>query len=201
MAFVGMGMSIVIIFMFLTQGLYQLAALRDSYVVSSLSEYFHRGPMNMAITYISLVLVGVMLGTLYIYIRKDFIKLNLKIAFEFCFHTITLWILSSEVSYWMNAFTTLQTYKLGLSILWGIYSLLLISLGIAQKKIYLRITAMVLFAITLIKLFIYDIADLDTISKTIIFISLGLLLLVISFLYIKYRHLIFEDKGKSKDKV
>ncbi len=199
-AFIGMSMSLVVIFMFLTQGLYQLAALRDSYVVSSLSEFYHRGPINIGIRYISLALVGLMLGTLYVYTRRDFIKVNLKIAFEFCFHTIVLWILSSEIIYWMNGFTTWQSYKLGLSILWGVYSLILIALGIAKKKLYLRITAIVLFAITLLKLFAYDIADLDTISKTIMFIALGLLLLVISFLYIKYKHIIFEDKEKEENK-
>jgi len=50
----------------------------------------------------------------------------------------------------------------------------------------------VLFAVTLIKLFFYDIAELDTISKTVVFLSLGILLLIISFLYNKYKDLIFE---------
>ncbi|RZL57792.1 MAG: DUF2339 domain-containing protein, partial [Pedobacter sp.] len=84
-------------------------------------------------------------------------------------------------------------YKLGLSILWGIYSLFLISMGLAKNKKHLRIGAMVLFGITLIKLFIYDIAYLSTISKTIVFVSLGILLLIISFLYNKYKHLIIDD--------
>ncbi len=87
-----------------------------------------------------------------------------------------------------------QTYKLGLSIFWGLYALLLIALGIRKSKAYLRIGGMVLFAITLLKLFFYDIASLDTISKTVVFISLGILLLIISFLYNKYRDLISRDK-------
>jgi uncharacterized membrane protein len=51
-----------------------------------------------------------------------------------------------------------------------------------------------LFGITLIKLFFYDIAQLDTIFKTVIFISLGLLLLVISFLYNKYKKRLFGEE-------
>jgi uncharacterized membrane protein len=47
-----------------------------------------------------------------------------------------------------------------------------------------------LFAVTLLKLFFYDISYLDTISKTIVFVSLGILLLIISFLYNKYKNLI-----------
>ena len=69
---------------------------------------------------------------------------------------------------------------------------MLIVLGIIKKKKHLRIGAIVLFAVTLIKLFFYDIADLDTISKTVIFITLGVLLLIISFLYNKYKNLIFD---------
>jgi uncharacterized membrane protein len=71
--------------------------------------------------------------------------------------------------------------------------LLIISLGIWKKKKHLRIAAIVLFAGTLIKLFFYDIKHLDTISKTIVFVTLGILLLIISFLYNKYRNIISAD--------
>ena len=50
----------------------------------------------------------------------------------------------------------------------------------------------VLFAITLCKLFFYDIAQLHTIKKTVVFVSLGTLLLIISFLYHKYKNKINE---------
>jgi uncharacterized membrane protein len=84
-----------------------------------------------------------------------------------------------------------QSNKLGLSILWGIYSFALIALGIWKRRVYLRIAAIVLFGITLIKLFFYDIRNLDTISKTIVFLALGALLLGISFLYNKYRDVLY----------
>jgi len=71
---------------------------------------------------------------------------------------------------------------------------MLISLGIWQSKKYLRIGAIVLFGATLLKLFFYDISHLGTLSKTIIFLVLGILLLIISFLYNKYKHLIFDEE-------
>jgi len=58
---------------------------------------------------------------------------------------------------------------------------------------YLHIAAIVFFTATLIKLFFFDISHLDTISKTIVFISLGVLLLSISFLYTKYREVLSGD--------
>jgi len=69
----------------------------------------------------------------------------------------------------------------------------LIVLGIWRKKKYLRIGAIALFGITLIKLFFYDLSQLDTIAKTVVFISLGVLLLIISFLYHKYKHFISNE--------
>ena len=47
---------------------------------------------------------------------------------------------------------------------------------------------------TLIKIFFYDLTDLDTISKTVVFVSLGVLMLIVSFLYNKYKHLIIDNE-------
>ena len=63
-------------------------------------------------------------------------------------------------------------------ILSGVYALILIALGISGKKKYLRIAAMALFGVTLAKLFFYDITRLDTILKTILFLSRGILMLI-----------------------
>jgi uncharacterized membrane protein len=86
-----------------------------------------------------------------------------------------------------------QSYKLGLSILWGTYSLLLVIIGISRKTKHLRIGAITLFGATLLKLFFYDLSHLNTIAKTIVFVSLGVLLLIISYLYNRYKHTIADD--------
>jgi len=89
--------------------------------------------------------------------------------------------------------------KLGLSIFWGIYALMLIVVGIARNRKHLRVAAIVLLGVTLAKLFFYDVTDLDTIPRTILFVSLGLTLLVISFLYNKYKNAIFGFAGESEE--
>jgi uncharacterized membrane protein len=139
---------------------------------------------------------------IYQYFRANFVKENISerdrvYGFDFLFYVSLLWITSSELINLMDIFGYNESYKLGLSIFWGIYALALIILGISQNKKHLRIGAIGLFAATLAKLFFYDIADLGTISKTVVFVSLGILLLIISFLYTKYRHLIF-DKDEVK---
>ena len=115
-------------------------------------------------------------------------KINNTINFNILFYIAILWIVSSELINILDLSGSTQSYKLGLSILWGVYSLALIALGIWKKQKYIRITAIVLFSITLLKLFFYDISNLGTLSKTIVFVSLGILLLIISFLYNKFKH-------------
>jgi uncharacterized membrane protein len=58
---------------------------------------------------------------------------------------------------------------------------------------------MVLLGVTVAKLFLYDVSDLPTIPKTILFISLGILMLIVSFLYTKYKGVIFKPETGQQD--
>jgi uncharacterized membrane protein len=178
---------------FLTSGLYALSELRDAYLDQTQAEYYHIGSFHIAIRYLSFVFIALTLFASYKYIREAFMKIENRINFGILFHITLLWIVSSELINIMDLSGSTQSYKLGLSILWGVYSLMLIALGIWKKKKHLRIAAIVLFSVTLIKLFFYDISQLGTLSKTIVFVSLGILLLVISFLYNKFKHKISDD--------
>ncbi len=196
---VTIGLSIFVVLVFLIQGLMVLGELKESYISQTLAEYYPRGGFHIGIRYVSYLFAGFTLLSIYHYTRQQFFRqvvADLKIVFDSLFHLTLLWIASSELITWMNILKFAQSYQLGLSILWGVYALLLISLGIWKKKKYLRIGAIILFGITLYKLFFIDISDLDTIAKTIVFVSLGILLLIISFLYNKYKHLISEEPEK-----
>jgi hypothetical protein len=179
---------------FLVQGLYAVSELRESFLEQSLAQYYQRSGFNLVIRYISLVFLTGIVYSVFQYIRQGFIGKDLKKEYDLLFHITVLWVLSSELFSWMDIATlSNHSYKLGLSILWGIYALWLISLGIWKQKKHLRIGAIVLFGLTLVKLFVYDISHLDTISKTIVFVSLGVLLLIISFLYNKFKNLILDE--------
>lgn len=193
---IGFALSVLSILLFLTSSLYDLSELRQSYLNRDTIAYYQIGESNLWIRYVCFVFIALAIYSCYKFTLQDIIKRNWEIALDFLLHVSLLWILSSELLHWMDLAGSSQTYKLGLSILWGAYSLLLISLGIWKKKTYLRIGAIALFGVTLAKLFFYDISDLDTISKTVVFVSLGILLLIISFLYNKYKHIISdESKG------
>lgn len=181
------------VFIFLLNGLYVLSELRDSYLNQAIDSYYKIGSFNLGIRYVAYTFVALSIVICYKYLRADFMKSNFKIAFDLAMHTTILWVISSELIHWLVIYESGQSYKLGLSILWGIYSLFIIGLGIYFKKKHLRIGSLVLFGVTLIKLFFYDISHLGTISKTIVFVSLGVLLLIISFLYNKYKNLITDE--------
>lgn len=188
-------LNLTTILVFLTQGLFVLSILRSSYLYQPM-EYYEAGAFNLWVRYIAYLFLALILYVTYKEIKQAYIKIKLSIPFQLILHTSILWVASSELINWMDFFNSSQSYKLGISILWGMYALLLIVLGLWKKKKYLRIGAISLFSITLIKLFFYDISHLNTIAKTIVFVSLGVLLLIISFLYNKYKTLI-SDEAKS----
>ena len=193
---INLGLNVLAIAVFLVGGLYVLSELRESYLDQTLSEFYYIGAFNIGIRYVSFAFVGLALFACYRYLRQDFIKQDFMKLYEMTLHISILWIASSELINWMDIAQSAQSYKLGLSILWGCYALLLIALGIWKKKKHLRVAAIALFAMTLVKLFIYDISHLDTIAKTIVFVSLGILLLIISFIYNKFRDIITgENEG------
>lgn len=151
--------------------------------------------MHVTIRYISYSFAAVLLFSLYRNMRSGLMNDVLKekdqqLGFEAFLSLFILVVASSELMNLMVQFSIPEGSKLGLSILWGVYSLALIAYGIARNKKHLRIGAIMLLAITLVKLFFYDVADLDTIPKTILFVTLGITLLIASFLYNKYKSVI-----------
>lgn len=192
LATVSMIINLVTIFTFLTQGLYNISELRDKYMLQD-NKYFISGSINIGIRYISLAFFALLLQQCYHLNRSSLLKKKVKHGFDYLIYISLLWILSSELISIISLQGSNSNYKLELSILWGIYAVFLIIMGLVKKKKHLRVGAIVLFAITLAKLFLYDIGYLNTIAKTIVFVSLGALLLIISFLYNKYKHLITDD--------
>ena len=179
-------------FIFLNGGLYLFSELRQSFLNEDISA-FGTSNFTIGIRYVSFGFFAIFLFAMFKLSKAPFVNIKSKIPFELLLHISILWILSSELLNWMDIAGSSQTYKLGLSILWGVYSLVLIALGIYKNKAYLRIGAIALFGVTLVKLFFYDIASMNTITKTIVFVSLGILLLIISFLYNKYKHKISDE--------
>ena len=87
-------------------------------------------------------------------------------------------------------------FQIGYPILWGLCSFLVMYIGMAKKIKTYRIISLVVFSITLLKLFIVDVTRMSEGGKIAAFISLGVLLLIISFMYQKLKKIIIEDDKK-----
>jgi uncharacterized membrane protein len=190
---------VLVLFVFATDGLVSLGNLRFSYLHQTDALYFFRDHWNIIIRYIALAVVLPLVWFNRKFIQNDFFKPVIKKVELALFHVFVLIVLSSELVNLLELAGITDSFKLGLSILWGIYALALIVLGLKQNEKYLRVMAIVLFSVTLIKLFLYDMADMSTISKTIVMIILGVLLLVASFLYNKVKKKTDDEKRDSDE--
>ncbi|GAB2560841.1 DUF2339 domain-containing protein [Spirosoma aerophilum] len=83
-----------------------------------------------------------------------------------------------------------QTNKVGLPILWGICAFIFMYVGLSRRNRQFRIMSLSLFALTLFKLFFYDLRGISEGGRIAAFISLGALLLIISFMYQRIKRLI-----------
>jgi uncharacterized membrane protein len=191
---VGIGLSLIILAILLSGGSWILFELRENYISGG-----HTPAVNIFIRYIAYFAASVLLYSLYRVGREPYVDERLsRSAIELVLDAmvaITIFVFASgELLSAMAQNGILDSTKYGLSVLWGFYALALIAFGIKWGKKHLRIGGIVLIGITLLKLFLYDIADLPTIPKTILFVSLGILMLIVSFLYTKYKHVIVGER-------
>ena len=92
----------------------------------------------------------------------------------------------------------LQIIKIGYPIVWGLISFIFLIIGIKKQWKNLRIISLALLGLTILKLFIYDIRNVSETGKIVAFILLGVLILVISFVYQKVKKLVVDDAPKTK---
>lgn len=94
--------------------------------------------------------------------------------------------------------TRTQIMKTGYPILWGVFAFVFLIIGIRKRIKNLRIIALSLLGITILKLFLFDISNASETGKIIAFILLGILILIISFVYQKIKVLV-QDDNKPKE--
>lgn len=151
--------------------------------------------------YCHFILTGLVCAILFILERKKHVLLTnyyttyltaLISIFALIVLTLELDLISGFVFKTDYDLTTIykHTTTEGYTILWTVYSFILMLWGMRRNHQIIRITALGIFSITLIKLFAFDIREISEAGKIIAFILLGVLLLVISFMYQKLKELI-----------
>lgn len=174
---------------FLTQGLLALRYLREEDSISHIQTIISVAGMR----YVSFAMILLLIAATVRHVRQAFFPPNVRVVFDCLMHLSILWMLSSELLRILEIYDSANTYKLGISILWGCYALFMIIIGIWKRMKHLRIMGMVIFAITLVKLLLFDLDRLSTIAKAGLFILIGVFLLLVSYLYLRFKSKIFGE--------
>ena len=107
----------------------------------------------------------------------------------------SVWVLSAEVwgyfSREIAAGSALESARtLSLTGLWAVYAVILLVVGMIRRIRPLRLAALGLLFVPIVKVFVYDVWVLETLYKVVAFVGLGLLLVASGFLYQRYREAI-----------
>jgi uncharacterized membrane protein len=86
----------------------------------------------------------------------------------------------------------IEMKSLVISILWGIYSLVLFVFGITKENSTAKTAGFIMASFTIFKVFFFDLSDLESVYRILSLIILGVILLTITFIYQK-------KVGKSHD--
>jgi len=161
---------------------------------------------NKLIFMLHFLLAGLFAVVLYIFNQSSYKIMNEKNTDWIKWSTVFLvvYICSTELNHVVSMLSyspgriieqlNKQVFKAGYSVLWGLISLVLMQQGMKRKDRVLRIISLSLFFITILKLFLSDIRGISEGGKIGAFISLGVLLLVVSFMYQRLKRLILEDE-------
>lgn len=202
--------NLLVALVFITGGLTEFAELRDYYLNPENATHFTLSHSAFYLRYIGIFLLSVLLWMTYKLLQSEtFNKLMLhRYYIGSIVHLFILVLLCNEMTniYHLNSertehfFRNLDAvYKLGYTMVFAAYSFGLIAFGIFKKNRIMRVSAIVLFGITLLKLVTFDTWDLSTGYKVIAYIILGVILLIVAFLYQKFKSVIFGDDSVTEN--
>ncbi|MBC7472742.1 MAG: DUF2339 domain-containing protein, partial [Candidatus Sericytochromatia bacterium] len=118
---------------------------------------------------------------------KEVKKQHLIIAVLWSMWVISLFTITNvEVSSFFYTYFS-EARFVAVSILWAIFAISLMYTGLRLNQKIVRQVSIALFMITVSKVFFFDISELGVSYKFISFIVLGLILILTSYLYRKYK--------------
>jgi len=106
-------------------------------------------------------------------------------------HLVMLWALGLEVAGWAGRTSDPQdvanVVSTGISILMAVYASALVVTGVVRRSALDRILGLALFALVIVKLYLLDVWSLSRGFRIIAFLALGGLLLLVSYLYSRFK--------------
>lgn len=204
---VGLVASGLVLLAFIAGGIPNLYDLREFYQTQTPDQLFSRGPGYIWMRYICFAFLALNLWAVWRSV-KQLDNPRLSIFTELALHFVALVVLSSELQHIAHMLQPdADSYilerkirRVGFSVLWGVYALGLMIIGFWKKRQYVRVGSIVLFGVILVKVFIFDLDKTSLGNKTVIFLALGVLLLMISYLYQRYKDVILGDEHDAENK-
>jgi uncharacterized membrane protein len=151
----------------------------------------------------SLAVIGCYLGAVYLYERareRNLVNERVTKLIVGLFAAFAFWLLISietQTYFTGRAFAEKNVAdvehqrwlgQMALSVLWAGYAAALAALGFVRRTAAIRWAALGLFALTVIKAMLIDIAQLEQLYRIIVFFVLGILLLLVAWGYHKAFH-------------
>ncbi len=182
-------------------------SLPETYFIQSNILTQNKNGIHFIAHWASAVLIGIILYRLIKLIQSNAVQLknNLSLVTWVLCGMVVIY-LSVEIHFicnniFYNSKNDLENIervyiKTGLPILWGLCSFAFMWLGMRYKYRMLRIISLSLFTLTLLKLFLFDIQNIPAGGKIAAFFCLGVLLLVVSFMYQRLKKIIIDDEKK-----
>ncbi len=121
------------------------------------------------------------------WMEKDFPALVLYLSGHF----VVLWGLLLAALDWAAQQTNAASVSVvSVSVLLAAYGVVMVVLGVTLRSLVNRYIGLALLAIVILKLYFYDVWQLQQTFRVVAFVALGLLLLTASFLYSRFRPII-----------
>ena len=117
----------------------------------------------------------------------EFMRRVLAIEHPLLVQVLTLFWITSEIRGYWSAPDASLTRELMLSVSWAGYATALIVVGLRRSFPPIRIFAIAVLALTIVKVFTVDLAHLERVYRVVSVLGLGIMLLVTSYLYQKTR--------------
>lgn len=162
----------------------------------NVTAYHHLGTSLLSWAAIMVLTVDI------VYIANRYYRETEKPASEF---TIFLALLSTAL--WL---TTIKLFLLhfgvsdfsaGMSLGLPTAAFVQMYCGMRKRCKELRVMSIALFVFVLVKLVLNDVWDMPALGRIIVFITLGLLLLILSFLYQRLKQVLLDDKEKTSEQM
>lgn len=139
--------------------------------------------------------IGFFLAAWFLLSRRDHTDTR---AAVFGWLALSGFLIYSSLEVWTSLSRFVPEFRTGgISIYWALFAFGMLFAGISKNRAIVRRLGLGMMALVVAKVFLIDLADLGQLPRIVAFLVLGVVVLVCSFLYLKYRHRFATDEDET----